>query len=361
VPVSRRASESGFTLVEVLIAATLMIIVLGATLGSFNNFTSTASRTFNFNDEQDQVRTTLEQVIRQVRNLANPTTGSSSATSTTIAYADDYRIVFQTSDPAKQWVSYCLDTTNSPASSTRGQIIYQTSTKNTLAPSFVNSNMSGPECPSTDSTDWLTQKVVGDFVTNKATSPTRPLFTYYQHAATPLMTTPVALSDTSKIVRVSMSVFMKLNPNANKPPAEVELDSAAWMRNQNQPPTAAFTAKLGGSTYTLDGGDSTDPEQRTLLYDWYLAPSSTSTQPVASQLPSCSADTPVFNAPYTSFSCLGTTVVVPNRSIPSGNYVFLRVTDPGGLQAISTLPGTGCATATLAPPSRSETECGAIP
>jgi hypothetical protein len=167
---------------------------------------------------------------------------------------------------------------------------------------------------------------------------------------------PVAANQTPTILRVNAAVFLKLDPN--KPPAETELASSAWMRNQNQKPTASFTTTLSGTTYTFDAGASSDPEERTLQYDWYTAPANTGmTPPAASTLPSCSDTNPKFGT-LTGWACLATTVVV-QKAISGSNYVFLRVTDPGNLQAMSSFPSGGCVPATSA--SRQPTDCGAIP
>jgi prepilin-type N-terminal cleavage/methylation domain-containing protein len=343
-----RSQERGWTLIELLIAMTLMLIVLSATLTSFNAFSNNTKRNTNFNDEQDQVRTTLDQIVRQARNLANPTTGAAGSTFTTIAYADKDRLVFQTTDPQKQWVSYCVDN----STSSREAIYYQTTSNNALTPDTVNGGTMVQGCPST-SANWQTKVKVGDFVTNFANSQNRALFSYFTSSG-PVSSVPVPLANTSKIVRVALSIFMKLDPN--RPPAETELSSAAYMRNQNQPPTSSFVATVsGGTSYTFDAGASLDPEGRTLLYDWYTAPTNVSTVPT--NLPSCSAAKPDFTA-NPSWGCLGTAVVIV-KTISTPTNVFLRVTDPGALTSMSTLPGGGCASAVST--SRTPTTCGAIP
>lgn len=347
----RLHSESGWTLIELLVAMVLSLIVLSATLTSFNAFSNNTKRNFNFNDVQDQVRATMDVVVRQARNLANPTTGASGGTATTIAYASSDRLVFQTTDPQKQWVSYCLDTSNTA----RERIYYQTTANNALTPNDVATGNGGAmvtNCPS-QSVNWQTKRIAGDFVTNMANSQNRPMFTYFTTNG-PVGSVPVPLGSTSQIVRVGLSIFMKLDPN--RPPAETQLASSAFMRNQNQPPTSSFVASVtGGSNYIFDAGASLDPEGRTLLFDWYTAPTNVATVP--SNLPSCSAAKPDFTANPT-WACLGTTIVI-KKTISTATNVFLRVTDPGSLTSMSTLPGGGCSSAVSA--SRTPTTCGAIP
>lgn len=347
----RLQAQSGWSLIELLVAMTLSIIVLSATLTSFNAFSNNTKRNFNFQDQQDQVRTTMDSLIRQARNLANPTTGAAGSTFTTIAYAASDRLVFQTTDPQKQWVSYCLD---HPTGVTREAIYYQTTANNALTPDQVATANGGAMvtgCPSA-SANWQTSVKVGDYVTNMINSQDRPLFTYFTTDG-PAPAVPVPLADTSKIVRVGLSIFMKLDPA--RPPAETQLASAAYMRNQNQPPTSSFSASVsGGSNYTFDAGASLDPEGRTLFFDWYTAPTNVASVPT--NLPSCSAAKPDFTANPT-WGCLGTSVVI-RKTIATPTNVFLRVTDPGSLTAMSTLPSGGCALAVST--SRTPTTCGAI-
>ena len=49
----------------------------------------------------------MDLAARQLRNLANQ---DPSQQTTTIARALPFDLVFQTSDPSRKWVRYCLDT-----------------------------------------------------------------------------------------------------------------------------------------------------------------------------------------------------------------------------------------------------------
>lgn len=355
-----RGSERGFTLIELLVAMTLMLVILGAVLTSFNGFANTSRRNTILQDQMDVVRGTMDQVVRQARNLANPTTGAGAgATPTTIAAADPYKLIFQTTDPSKQWVSYCLDDT-----SPRGKLYYQTSAVAGLTPAVVaDTTASGMAngCPS-QASNWQKTVKVADYVTNRIGS--RPIFTYYPTTGNSALTPPIDQSITPTITRIRMSIF--LDVDTAKPPAEVQLASGAFMRNQNQRPTALFVTKAGtADTYTFDAGDSTDPEQRTLQYDWYAAPTSTSTLPAANAVPSCLAAQPTFpTAPAagSGWSCLGSDVVL-THTFPSGTlptYVFLRVTDPGNLQTLSSF-ASGNTCLSLSNTSRTESQCIQLP
>ena len=64
------AGEEGFTLVELLIAITISLVVLLATLQSFDVFTSNAAQQTRSTDANDQVRRTMERVVNDLRGAS---------------------------------------------------------------------------------------------------------------------------------------------------------------------------------------------------------------------------------------------------------------------------------------------------
>lgn len=353
----RTRSESGWTLIELLVAMTLMIIVLSATLTSLDVFGQTTRRTTLTNDQQEQARRTIDLLTRQLRNLASPTTGLQ-----TIAYANTEKMIFQTTDPSKQWVGYCLQTSGANSASDTNSILwYQTFASND--PNAAAPTPGDTSCPDTGA--WTTsQQVVRNVTNDNGTD--RPLFTYSAYNANNLAT-PV--TNRSEIIRVAVSLFSDLD--VTQRPAETTISSEAFLRNQNQPPQASFQAFPSGNTYTLDAGSSTDPEGRTLKVDWYKV----ATPPIPlpanpASLQDCGTNPiPAPSSPW-NFTCLGTgpvlvhdfsgdplaTGVVPNKTVK----VFLRVTDPGGLTSVTALSGANtCPLNTDA--TRSITQCSSLP
>ena len=70
-PVARiRAREDGFTLVDLLVAITISMVVLLATLQSFDLFTSNAAHHTRVTDANDQVRSTMDRVVRDLRGAS---------------------------------------------------------------------------------------------------------------------------------------------------------------------------------------------------------------------------------------------------------------------------------------------------
>ena len=62
--------ESGIMLVELLLAALLMLIVLGATFTSLTTFESNSRINELQNDNQEEVRAAVDQLSREIRNHA---------------------------------------------------------------------------------------------------------------------------------------------------------------------------------------------------------------------------------------------------------------------------------------------------
>lgn len=65
-----RSSENGFTLVELLVAMTLSLIVLFATLQSLDAFSSNAAHQTRVTDANDQVRSTMDRTVADLRGAS---------------------------------------------------------------------------------------------------------------------------------------------------------------------------------------------------------------------------------------------------------------------------------------------------
>jgi type II secretory pathway pseudopilin PulG len=246
--------ESGFTLVELLLASVLMLVVLGATLSTIDTFGRTADVNNRQNDAQDEARRATELLAKELRNLASPTDYDPKA----IKRAQAQDLIVQSvadSKPAgslnarnTQYVRYCYDKTN-------GRVIRQRLTWTAAAdPGFPTAT----EC-SMSTTGWTSYEVVAQNVVND----TRSLFTYNS-------------GDLLKISEIHTSLYVDVNPGDR--PAETTLFTTVFLRNQNRAPVARFTAVRSGTSIVLNGSDSDDPEERALYYEWYKRGSSSSTK-----------------------------------------------------------------------------------
>lgn len=245
-----RKQQEGFTLVELLIAMTIMLIVLFATFASFERFSNLSNRNQDQNDQQAQARNTLDLIARQMRNHAAPAPDQTLG----IDKATAYDLVFQTVDTAKpagsansrnvRRVRYCLD-----SSVPENEKLYQqTQTWTTAATPAVPSTAVCPD-PA-----WATQRQMADHITNKVNGQTRSVWTF--DSAT-----------VSHISTVRTRLFVDLD--AAHPPAEQSLDTSIALRNENQAPVGTFTYSVNqNGSVVLNATGSYDPEGDRISYEW---------------------------------------------------------------------------------------------
>ena len=305
---NRLGEEQGFTLTEVLLAATLMIVVLGAALSTIEGFWTTNKINNEQNDAQDIARTAIDRLAQQLRNLALPTPTSPNS----IDKAESYDLVFKTAEPSRRRVRYCL-TTPYPESPGEGTLYMQTQAGAGPVDPAVPSTGScpGPTGPGA----WARTTLVAQHVVNTVKGKNRPVFSF--NASTAAL---------PKITLVRSDLFVDVN--ADRRPHESSISTGVYLRNQNQLPTSSFTVASGGTgtrRFLLNGSGSVDPEGRTLFYTWFNGAN-----------PNL-ADTTC--SPTDALGCIGRGVTL-DYTVPTsagnGTQTFtLLVRDPGGLTATS--------------------------
>ncbi|MEA2351656.1 MAG: hypothetical protein QOH38_1375 [Thermoleophilaceae bacterium] len=269
----RLRDESGFSLMELLIAASLLVLVLGTALVPFQVAQTTERNTQNGNDGLTNARTTLDFLEHQLRNIAGQ--------SQLMNRASSYDLVFETVNPGTKpagsqntrnlmRVRYCLDTTNAPATTASASLWEQKLTWTTAA---VPSSM--PVASACPDNAWGTKRLAARYITNMtvaASSPkvtrrtaTAPLFAYYPAPAG----NPPTTAELNLITQIRVDVFTDRDPTDR--PFETELASGVFLRNQNGAPTASFTATPGATgtkQITLNAAASSDPENLPLTFRW---------------------------------------------------------------------------------------------
>ena len=298
------------TLMEVMMAAALLVVVLGAAIAPFDVLHKTERRTVNQNESQDSARNALAIITRDLRNT--------SGQNRLINLANPYDMVIETVDPTSKPVGsqnarnlmrvrYCLDTTSSEASLVRGKLWQQNLKWTTAAPP---STMPSATCPDTA---WGTRQILADHVTNRATASTggqgskrssqAALFSYFPNA-------------NSLDTITSIKVNLYTDKAWTEAPVETELSSGVLLRNQNGAPTASFTATpgaAGSSKITLNANTSTDPEGLPLTFRW------------------CDVTTQTLCDDTTR---IGTAILYTYTAPAAGTrQIQLQVFDVGGLQA----------------------------
>jgi prepilin-type N-terminal cleavage/methylation domain-containing protein len=257
----RLRSQQGMTLMEVMVAMTLALGVLAATLSVFTSAYRNSTNTNRRNDMAEMARNGLDKMDRQLRNLAQRPNNIR-----VINRMTSYDFVFQTSDPTRTWERYCLDT-SAPASTSRGRLWEADSSGNTLSASML-----GPGCPGTG---WARTTIVADWVTNKFPATPRPVFTYAcpPNAGSGCPSQAVdaggELVDADRVLNVNANLYV--DNNASAKPAELRVTSGVYLRNQNQAPVASWIMVPTGTTQKVifNASDSSDYEGRTLRYFWF--------------------------------------------------------------------------------------------
>ena len=313
-PVARRLrEEEGFTLVEVMVVSVLMILVLGATLTTFTEFESVERANTLQNESADQSRRAIVVLSRELRNLASPTNGQPLAVEK--AYPHDpypHDLVFLTVAPVRpattpnanvrniRRVRYCLG----DSSGGKATLWSQTQTWTTADPPALTPAQTA-SCPSAD-VGWELvpgTRALAENLVNRETG--QPVFTANAAAL-------------NRVTSLRVGIDVDVNPGAR--PAAARLASGVFLRNQNRPPVAAFTATdTGTRRLLLNASGAADPEGKPLSeYLWYA---DGITQPVASGV---IAYWTVPGAP---------------SSFPQSRTVTLRVRDPEGLSGEQTQTG----------------------
>jgi prepilin-type N-terminal cleavage/methylation domain-containing protein len=309
---SRLRDQRGLSLIELMVTMVLLLIVMSATLDVLDGFVRRSNVNTKLNDAQDRARFTIDRLARQLRNLASPT----NANANSIDLATDYDLVFQTVDPVKRRVRYCLNSAN-PSNATLW-VQTQAFPLGSQDPGMPSTS----SCPGpTGGGGWSTSQAEAQNLVNKIDGKDRNVF-YYTGLGSD--------GDTSKITGIRADLYLDVNPG--KPPAEANIQTGDFLRNQNQKPSIPdFGANHAGTrSYVFNGSDAVDPEGRTLEYYWYKGSGS------MANLPSCQDGSTQTGG---GFTCLGRGITV-NHTFPatdsSPQSVTLKVVDAGGLSATLT-------------------------
>jgi prepilin-type N-terminal cleavage/methylation domain-containing protein len=247
--------QEGFTLVELLIAMSLITVVVMATISAFVSFNRNERVNRLQNESQDEARLTVERLSSQLRNLASPTDNVPES----VEKATPYDLVFLTVDAVKpvgsanarniKRVRYCVgDVVDGKAPLIKQQQTWQVVNP---PPSFSTTG-----CPNAG---WGNSTEVAEDVVNTAQETPVPMFTY-SPVSTPL----------NQISAIRANLMVDWNPGES--PAASTLASGAFLRNQNRAPTAACTVTYAGTgrQVALNGSGSQDPEGFNLkAYEWY--------------------------------------------------------------------------------------------
>jgi type II secretory pathway pseudopilin PulG len=280
--VRRAGDESGFTLVEVLVASLISLAILGVTLTAFTGLVRQSKYIERQTEGETMARQSADRLARQLRNLASPADIITNVALSTQPKSVDrnlpYDLIFKDINDVQppgsansanvRRVRYCLQTSGAvpgagfSASTTRGVLWVQTQTWTSALPPAVPVAV---ECPGAG---WTTQRIVADHLTNASLAPDRSVFRYSGDSG---LVTDTSDAARETISRVETTLVVDADPT--KRPAATQLTTSVILRNQNRAPIARFTYSLLNPTtctVQLNGSGSEDPESKPLEYEWYV-------------------------------------------------------------------------------------------
>ena len=295
-----RSEQGEFTLIGLLTAIVIFTFVLMATYGAFDVFGRNVKDNQTRVEATDRARSASDQMARQLRNMATPTAIQPNA----VVVASPYDVAFETVAPTGtppgnnlqnvEFVRYCLDAT------TR-RLWYME-----LPPTSVSASTVPPTAGGCPGAGWSNARVLAGDVVNQYNGANRPAFGFDS-------------TTLNNIRRVTVDLFVDTTPGYGS--AEQEVSTAVDLRNQDRPPTAAFSmAGPTGGIVVLDGSASTDPDNDPLTYCWYDT-AATST------VGTCGAGS-VSDAAYFRY----------RTTAGTQHTITLTVTDPSGLSSSMTQP-----------------------
>jgi hypothetical protein len=261
----RLRSERGeFSLPGLLVAMTVFLVILGATLTLYSTSETVSRDTQLRTDAQDKARVAEETISKQLRNLASPPGNLASATvidrPQMLSTKADYDLVFATIEPAApgagvtnqsnvKRVRYCLDDT--------GKLWRQEQRWTATDPGAPPASTACPVASlgATGTAQWQTSLVVAGYVANKLDpSADVPVFEYNS-------------TDPAGVSQIHVNLLVDLD--VAKRPKGTTISTGVNLRNQNRVPIAVMTApRATAQGIFLNGSASTDPEGQPLKYCW---------------------------------------------------------------------------------------------
>jgi type II secretory pathway pseudopilin PulG len=249
----RLQNQGGFALTELLVVMMISTALLSATLLTFERMVTNENTNDTRNDTAELARNSLEIQTRQARNLAKRV---SAATIDTVL---PYDLIFQTSDPSRTWIRYCLDTSLGTGNGRLYELVNPTATTVTAAMRGTCAGGSG----------WTTKRVAATNVVNRIGGASRPVFAYRCVDGSSSCTASTANFD--QIVGVNTALYVDTTPA--KGPEELKVNTSVFLRNQNQAPKAVIATSLvsaNARSMLFNASGSSDYEGRTLQYFWFL-------------------------------------------------------------------------------------------
>lgn len=197
-------NEDGFTIIEVMIASSILMIVLAMLFGTLVSLTRNEDRSQRLVSNEQNVRFELDQMSREIR-AANPLV----ILDTTAQYSNQIEMVLgATGDPAQQVVRWTYDT--DPASPNYEQLSRQTMSDSSDTATVLT-------------TSWYLIRV-RDVETGT------PLFTYYDFAEKDMVASGTYTN--ADIANCAIRVHISLSSDSNPGPLPFTETQDVELRNR---------------------------------------------------------------------------------------------------------------------------------
>jgi len=251
--VSRLRTQEGFTIVELLVALSLLSVVIGAVVSAYSSFLNNQRASDDQTEAQERAREAMGTLAQQLRNLAGPADNVPEAVE--VAQASD--LVFKSVDsnvkPAGSTnarnimrLRYCLQ----PPVNGSSKLVRQEQRWTTATP---------PASPggSCGAAGWNSTARVAEGIVNVPQGDV-PVFSYSPTGAT--------ITDV-KAIKFELLVDADVRDERR----QARVASGVFLRNQNRRPVADFSATYTGQgrQIVLNGSSSEDPEGHALLTDGF--------------------------------------------------------------------------------------------
>lgn len=317
-------AEDGFSLVELLIAMTLSLIILTATLAVFARMERGNRDNQQLNDAQAQVRVATDSLARSLRNLASPDyrLGATSDTQQPLERATPQDLVFRTVSSTGAPTTTNLQNVERNRYCLRpgdGALLMQRQTGDQVVSAPPPADTA---CPGAgwDAVAGSTQnhRVVAQNIVNG----TRPAFLYEVSPTPGSYTEKSTVDDPELYAAIGLRMRLFVDPDVLHGPRETTVTTRVFLRNQNRKPLPAFDVTASGMTLLLNASASEDPENKPLRYEWL------------------DGGVPLRNVADQELGKLDTAVTRFDATPGRTYHLTLRVTDIGGLHDTTTTPVT---------------------
>ena len=209
------------------------------------------------NDTAELARNALDIQARQLRNLAKRVSSPVIDTLT----PDD--LIFQTADPQRTWVRYCLDTTTPPPATARGRLWTGELVVASAATASPVTAAMRASCPGTRLDDDARRRRLRH---QPQRGHARPLFEY---TCMPGTTCTATAATYDQVVDIGAQAMVDTTPGTGRPRCASSAASTCETRTRRRSRASSRRRRSTSRTVVLNAAGSTDYEGRTLDYYWF--------------------------------------------------------------------------------------------